>query len=205
MTTPAPTFSAPARSMFCAEFLSNVEQGEYFVVYCGDFDREGSGGTKQLTPEMVEEVVADIIRDNERHGMKIPSEYGVDASMLEVYECLSIRCEEVVTIISRTEMRRKEAKNLEKYMTGLNLRGTPGSPEWFDDLSLRIDAEVSENSGERRAERWGGVMMGAQTEEGYYSDCDYASEQASKLQEVLDWAADNLPLSYALWEESKRA
>lgn len=204
MTTPAFQFSAAARSMFCAEFLHNVEKGEYFVVYWGDSDRGKNGGTKEITPEMLEDIVSGIVEENKKYGTGIPDNFGVDAAKIEIYDFLSCYSDDFMNIIDRADNRKQEAKNLEKYIAGLGLRGTPGSPEWFDDLSSRIDAEVYENSGERRAERWGGVMTGVQTEEGYYSDCDYASVQASKLREVLDWAADNLPLSYALWEESKK-
>lgn len=199
MTITSPT--ARVSSAFAPEFIADVLTGGLTLVcVCHDDGEYGASSSERiLTLDILDELVADC----DRLGYDIPVNMTGDKAKAFVCECLesddSYSC-----ILSREQLASGKAKKFDSYISSLNLPGTPGDVEWFDALERMYDREAGENSGERKAERYAEMRFGAQSEEGFYSDCDTASVNASKLNEVQQWARKHLPASYALWLESRK-
>jgi len=210
MSTTTPT--ARVASAFAPAFLAEVVSGGFaLVTVCPDWDGEGSNAPvkQELTLDLLDDLISNIEMHNAnmarrgRLGYDIPT--GIDGDAAKEFICEHFAGDDCFSrILSSKEIAAAKAKELDSFITSLNLPGTPGDVEWFDALERAYDREAGENSGERKVERWAEMRFGAQSEEGFYSDCDTASVNASKLNEVQRWAEKHLPASYALWLESRK-
>lgn len=208
MTITSPT--ARVSSAFAPEFIADVLTGGLTLVcVCLDGDTCVRPVEQELTLDLLDDLLSSIEQHNAdmvrrgRLGYDIPA--GIAGEAAKTFICEHFAGDDSYScILSREQIASGEAKKLDSYISSLNLPGTPGDVEWFDALERMYDREAGENSGERKAERYAEMRFGAQSEEGFYSDCDTASVNASKLNEVQQWARKHLPASYALWLESRK-
>lgn len=194
--------SSLAASIFTPAFVQAVKDGLFYIVF---WDWDICNGEEPAEPRLLSirdlnNYAEAVEHDNKKYNMKIPTGLEGEKAIWEISESFGV--DGGCRVFTKEMHIANQAKQFDAYVSSLKLPNNPGSPEWFNALQARIDSERGEVSGERLMERACEMRMGAQSEEGFYSDNDYARVQASKLSEVMDWAMENMPMSYAIWQEN---
>jgi len=105
------------------------------------------------------------------------------------------------------DYRAVEAQKLDNEIARYNPKGVPGSPEWFRSLESAINAEIERESayacGEQLAERYAEMRMGAQSEEGFWDDQDYACGREARCSNLLERIAAMFPVAWMRYKGIK--
>ena len=183
-----------------AEQAKTLCEGDGLSVFAESDLEDGEHITQRIRKSRVRSIVESQLRyDFFLESFKIEDHASVEEAIIWVLDFDSDA--------RFVDYRAVEAQKLDNEIARYNPKGVPGSPEWFRSLESAINAEIERESayacGEQLAERYAEMRMGAQSEEGFWDDQDYARGREARCSNLLERIAAMFPVAWMRYKGIK--